>query len=321
VLLDALRRLGVSALLVLGLLTGLFFGVRLLPGDPLGHWIDAETSPEVAAQMRHQLHLDEPLPVQYVHWMGALLRGDLGASLATRRPVAELVRETLPNTFRLAAAALLLRFVLGVAIGTAAAVRHGGATDRGLTITALVLQSMPAFWLAVVLQLVFAYQLGWLPVDAMRGLDHASLPPLGRAADSFRHALLPVLVLALAGVASTARYTRASLLESLSQDYVRAARARGLGERRVVLRHALRNALTPIATLAGLSLPALVGGALAVETIFSWPGMGRLAMQAVATRDYPVILATTAMSAVVVVLGSLLADVTCSWLDPRARLS
>jgi peptide/nickel transport system permease protein len=188
-------------------------------------------------------------------------------------------------------------------------------------VAALVLNSMPAFWVGVVLQLVFAYKLQWLPVESMRSLDHAALSPLGRVWDELRHMLLPVVVLAAGGIASTARYTRASMIETLSQDFVRAARARGLREPRIVLRHALRNALAPVATLAGLSLPALVGGALVVETIFSWPGMGRLAMQAVATRDYPVILGATALSALLVVVGSLLADIACWCLDPRVRSS
>jgi len=214
-----------------------------------------------------------------------------------------------------------LRFALGVAAGTVAALRHGRGTDRSIVVAALVLYSMPSFWVGVILQLVFAYGLGWLPADAMHGFDATRLPATARLWDLVRHLVLPVSVLGLAGVASTARYMRASLLETLSQDYVRAARARGLGERIVVLRHALRNALPPIATLLGLSLPALVGGSIIVETIFSWPGMGRLAYLAVGSRDYPVLLATTFLSAVLVVLGNLLADLACSFLDPRTRAS
>jgi peptide/nickel transport system permease protein len=171
------------------------------------------------------------------------------------------------------------------------------------------------------LQLVFAYGLGWLPADSMRALDAERFGPAARAADLARHLVLPVVVLGLPGVASTARYMRASLLEVLSQDYVRAARARGLAPRAVVLRHALRSALPPIATLAGLSLPALAGGALLVETIFAWPGMGRVAMLAVGTRDTPVLLAATCLSASLVVAGSLLADIACALLDPRQRIA
>jgi peptide/nickel transport system permease protein len=316
------RRSIVALLLVLGLLTAMFFGVRLLPGDPIRHTLSEDSGADVEQQMRRQLQLDRPLVVQYGHWLRDLvLHADLGSSFAARRPVRDLLREALPNTLRLAALALVLRFGIGVAFGIVAAIRHGRSADRSLMVAALIVKSMPAFWIGVVLQLVFAYKLQWLPVDSMRGIDHASLSPLGRFADDLRHMLLPVLVLAVGGIASTARYMRASMIETLSQDFVRAARARGLRESHVVLRHALRHALVPVATLAGLSLPALVGGALVVETIFSWPGMGRLAMLAVATRDYPVILGTTALSAVLVVAGSLLADVANWCLDPRQRAS
>jgi peptide/nickel transport system permease protein len=315
------RRLLVAALLVVALLSVLFFIVRLLPGDPLAHALTEESGPEDAAVLRHELGLDAPLLVQYGRWLAAwLLRGDFGTSFAARRPVAALLRDTLPNTLVLAGLALLLRFTLGVVAGTWAALRHGTRTDRALVMSALVLYSIPAFWLGVMLQLVFAYTWHWLPPDSRQSLDAATLPFLARGWDLLRHLVLPVCVLGLGGVASTARYMRASLLETLSQDHVRAARARGLSERAVLLRHALRNALAPIVTLLGMSLPALVGGALVVETIFSWPGMGRLAVSAVGARDYPVILATTFLSAVLVVAGNLIADVACSLLDPRVRL-
>jgi peptide/nickel transport system permease protein len=315
------RRLILAALLVVGLLSAVFVIVHALPGDPVERALGEEYDPHLAEAMRHQLGLDRPLVVQYGHWLASFLAGDFGVSFSSSRPVAEMIRETLPNTLLLASLALALRFAIGVAAGTVAALRHGRRTDRSIVVAALVVYSMPSFWVAVILQLVFAYGLGWLPADAMHGLDAARLPATARLWDLVRHLVLPVSVLGLVGVASTARYMRASLLETLSQDYVRAARARGLGERLVVLRHALRNALPPIATLLGLSLPALVGGSIIVETIFSWPGMGRMAYLAVGSRDYPVLLATTFLSAVLVVLGNLLADVACSFLDPRTRLS
>ncbi len=316
-----LRRLLVAALLIVVLLSVLFFIVRLLPGDPLAHALGEESGPEEAASLGRQLGLDAPLVVQYGRWLAAcLLHGDFGTSFSARRPVAALLRETLPNTLLLAGLALALRFALGVLAGAWAALRHGSRWDRGLILSALVVYSMPAFWLGVMLQLLFAYTWHLLPPDSRASLDHASLPWLARVGDVARHLVLPVCVLGLGGVASTARYMRASLLETLSQEHVRAARARGLPEHIVVLRHALRNALSPIVTLLGMSLPSVVGGALVVETIFSWPGMGRLAMAAVSSRDYPVILASTFLSAVLVVLGNLVADVVCSWLDPRGRL-
>jgi peptide/nickel transport system permease protein len=315
-----MRRVLVAVLLVLGIVSLLFFVVHLLPGDPLSQLVGDAADPAALDTLRRQLGLDRPLVVQYGRWIAAFATGDLGTSLVWRRPVAELLREALPNTLLLALLALGLRFAVGIAAGTAAALRHRRAADRSIVIAAVVVTAIPGFWLAVVLQLVFAYGLGWLPSDSMRSLDHAELSAAGRAADLGRHLVLPVLVLGLGGVATTARHMRASLLETLSQEWVQAARARGLGERAVVLRHALRTALVPIATLAGLSLPALVGGSLVVETVFSWPGMGRLAMQAVAARDYPVMLAATALSAMLVVAGNVFADLACGALDPRTRM-
>jgi peptide/nickel transport system permease protein len=315
------KRLFVAALLVVGLLSVLFFIVRLLPGDPMARALTEESGPQEAAAVRRQLGLDAPLVVQYGRWLTAfLLHGDLGTSFASRQPVTALVRAALPNTLLLAGWALVLRFALGVLAGTWAALRHGSRIDRGLLTAALLVYSMPAFWLGVMLQLVFAYTWHWLPPDGRASLDHEALSWWGRYWDDARHLVLPVCVLGLGGVASTARYMRASLLETLTAEHVRAARARGLPERAVVLHHAVRNALAPIVTLLGMSLPALVGGALVVETIFSWPGMGRLAVHAVAARDYPVILATTFLSAVLVVVGNLCADVAGALLDPRVRL-
>lgn len=313
-------RVAVSALLVLGVVTLVFFVVRLLPGDPATLFVSPDIDPEHAERLRVQLGLDQPLPLQYLHWLRSfLLHADFGLSFTARRPVTELLAAALPNTLRLVGLALVLRFGLGLVLGTLAAVRHRGRGDRGIVVGALLLYSVPGFWLAVMLQLLFAYTLHWLPAESMRGLDHAALGAFGRLADDLRHLVLPVTVLTLGGLASTTRYVRASLLEVLSRDYVRAARARGLDERRVVLRHALRNALAPFLVQLGLALPGLVGGALVVEQIFSWPGMGRLALLAVATRDYPVLLATTFLSAVLVVLGNLAADLSCAALDPRRR--
>jgi peptide/nickel transport system permease protein len=314
------RRLAVSVLLVLGIVTLVFFVARLLPGDPATLFVGPDIDPEHSLRLREQLGLDRPLVLQYLHWLGSFLHADFGISFTARRPVAELLRAALPNTLRLMGLALALRFGLGLALGTVAALRHHrGRDDRGIVVGALLLYSVPGFWLAVMLQLLFAYTLRWLPPESMQGLDHASLGALGRLADDLRHLVLPVTVLTLGGLASTTRYVRASLLEVLSRDYVRAARARGLDERRVVLRHALRSALAPFLVQLGLALPGLVGGAIVVEQIFSWPGMGRLALHAVASRDYPVLLATTFLSAVLVVLGNLAADLACAALDPRRR--
>ncbi|MFQ5599543.1 MAG: ABC transporter permease [Candidatus Krumholzibacteriia bacterium] len=316
-----LRRLVVSVLLILALLTLVFFIMHLAPGDPLAIYQDPDIDPRMIEQLRHQFGLDQPLLVQYFKWMRAfLLDFDFGISVAKHRPVAQLLADAIPNTLRLASWALVVRLLVGVALGIVSAVRRGGKADVGLTVGALVVYSMPTFWLGLMMILVFGFQLRWLPAGQMESLDHASLAWAARLWDSTRHLILPVFVLGIGGVASTVRFMRASLLEVLSQDYVRAARAKGLEERSVILKHALRNALLPIVTLVGLSVPSLVGGSVIIEHVFSWPGMGRLTIEAISQRDYWVIMATTFLSGVMVVLGNFLADVTYSLLDPRIRL-
>ena len=315
-----LRRLAIAAVLLVGLLTLVFGVLHALPGDPADRFLDPDADPEAVLHARRALGLDAPLPVQYARWLQAFfLQHDLGQSFATHRPVAAMLREAVPNTILLAGTALAVRLLLGIALGTWAAVRRGRAPDRAVLLTALVLHSIPAFWLGAMAMLLFVFGLGWFPPSGMQSLDHEHLSAGARVTDTLHHLVLPVLVLAAGGIASTARYVRASVITAMAHESVRTARARGLPERRIVLHHALRNALVPVVNLIGLSLPALVGGALVVETLFAWPGMGRLAFLAVATRDYPVLLATTWLSAVLVVMGSLLADVAGAMLDPRQQ--
>jgi peptide/nickel transport system permease protein len=316
-----IRRILLAALLVLALLTFVFFVIQLAPGDPLQGYADPEMDPQLVTQLRTQFGLDQPVAQQYLSWMRSfLLEFDFGISLAKRRAVRDLVAGALPNTIRLAAWALLVRVLLGVGFGILAAVRRGRAADVGLSVGALLVYSVPAFWLGVMLILVFALQLKWLPPGQMVSLDHASLGFAARAWDSARHLMMPVFVLGIGGAAATLRFTRAGMLEVLSQDYVRAARAKGLKERTVILKHALRNALLPVVTLVALSIPALIGGTVVIEHVFSWPGMGKLTIEAISQRDYPVVMATTFLSGVAVVISNLLADVTYSLLDPRVRL-
>lgn len=316
------RRLGIAALLLVGLLTVVFLVLHALPGDPADRFLDPDADPHVVESARRAYGLDAPLPVQYGRWLHAfLLRRDLGHSFATRQPVSAMLREAVPHTVLLAGTALAVRLLFGIALGTWAAVKRGSSVDRGVLGVALVFHSIPAFWLGAMAILVFALVLGWLPVSGMESLDHARLSPVARFADTLQHLILPSLVLAAGGVASTARYVRSGVVAALAHESVRTARARGIPERRIVLHHALRNALVPVVQLLGLSLPALVGGALVIETLFAWPGMGRLAYLAIGTRDYPVLLATTWLSGVLVVAGSLLADVAAAALDPRQQLA
>ncbi|HZM17210.1 MAG TPA: ABC transporter permease [Candidatus Krumholzibacteria bacterium] len=315
------RRLLVSVFLILGLLTLVFFVSHLAPGDPLQRYAVGEVDAATLAHLERQFGLDQPLPVQYGRWLRSFLFDfDFGVSIGQRRAVRDIVLEALPYTLRLAAAALAVRLLLGVTLGVVAALRRGRRTDLGLGLGALLVYSIPSFWLGLMLLLLFSWQLQWLPSGQAHRLDAASLSWAARVADSLLHLLLPVFVLGVGGAASIFRFARAGMIEVLSQDYVRAARARGLRERTIVLHHALRNALLPVVTLVGLSIPALVGGTVVIESLFSWPGLGRLTVDAIGQRDYPVIMATTFLAGVTAVAGSLLADLLASWLDPRIRM-
>lgn len=315
-----LRRILSCLLLVLVLASVVFFAVHLAPGEPRGvqalseHLTDADRE-----LIRARYGLDRPLLVRYGQWLGGLPRGDFGWSLAQQRPVGRMLGEALGPTLLLTVAAYALHLLLAVGTALAMAARRGGAVEHLLRGAGLALYSVPTFWLGLLLLLGAGRGLGWLPLGGMHAPDAAFLPPGARLLDLLRHLVLPVLTLALGTFMGTARYLQASLDEVLGQDYITAARARGLGEGTILRRHALRNALLPVITLGGLQLPALLGGAVAVETVFSWPGMGRLTVEALWARDYPVIMATTVLAATAVVTGSLLADLLYHRADPRVR--
>jgi peptide/nickel transport system permease protein len=315
-----LRRLLSSVLLLWGVATLTFAMIHLAPGEPLDLMLDVTSTPADAQALRAHYGLDLPLHVQYGHWLARLLRGDLGVSLRYHRPVAELLADAVPMTLRLAGLALLLDLGLGTALGVLCAAQRGGWIDRATTIASLAIYSMPSFWLALMLQLLFAYKLRWLPSTGSGDVPLTVATIWPWFTSSFRHVLLPMLVLGLAGAAGTARFMRSSMLEVLQQEYMRTARAKGLHPWRVLLKHGLRNAAIPLVTLAGLSLPFLLSGAVVTEWIFAWPGMGRVTVEAMLGRDVPVILATTLLSGALVVLGSLLADLAYAWLDPRIRV-
>jgi len=290
----------------------LFLIMRLAPGGPEAVLVGGELSPEVAAQVRARLGLDRPLVAQYAGWVMAALRGDLGRSFKTGDPVAALVADRLGPTLTLTGGALALALVVAVPLGVLAAVRRNTMWDALASIVSLFGISFPSFWLGIMLILLFSEALGLLPPSG--------LSEYGREGDlgaRLRHAVLPVLTLGLIQMASFMRFTRSSLLEVLQQDYVRTARAKGLPDGRVIWRHALRNALIPVVTVVGLSLPVLVGGAVLTETVFAWPGIGRLAVGAVFERDYPVIMGVNLMIAAVVIGANLLTDIAYCLIDPR----
>jgi peptide/nickel transport system permease protein len=302
----------------------LLFGVSLLtfliihtaPGDPVSYIMAPGMSGEEAEQMRRNLGLDQPVCVQYVLWLGAILRGDLGISFLNNRPVLDLVWERIPATLLLSGAALLYALILCIPIGIISAVRQYSLFDNLSTLFVFLGYSLPGFWLGLMLLYLFSVQLKWLPAGGMTNVDNP-----GGLDDVLKHLILPAVVLGTFVLANLVRFLRSSLLEVLHEDYVRTARAKGVAERRVLTGHALRNALIPVVTVLGVQIPVLLSGALITETIFSWPGIGRLAVRSAFERDYPMIMGLTLMVSALVVLSNLITDVAYGYLDPRIRLS
>lgn len=301
---------GLFLLLLVSLAT--FALLRLTPGDPGVLRYGPSATAQELAQFRERWGLDDPLPVQYGRWLGNAAVGDLGRSYLDGRPVLGVIGERIPATLLLAGTALLLATLLGVAAGVVAATHRYSWVDRLVTLLATAFYSTPAFWMGLLLILVFSLQLGWLPSGGMRSPGGPT--DLG---DLLRHLALPALALALREAGRLARVSRASVLEVLGQDYVRTAAAKGLGKAVIVTRHVLRNALLPILTLLGISVPGLLGGAVVIETVFGWPGMGRLAIESALQRDYPVIMGEVLVVAALALLGSLLADLAYTVADPR----
>ena len=294
--------------------------IHLAPGDPFSGSITSPgLDPETARIRRSQYGLDRSLLQQYVTFIGNVVVGNLGQSIRHGRPVSEVLGIALPRTLLLMGTALILSFAAGVALGAWQAARRGSRADRVAGATSLVVASLPEFWLGLVLLLVFTYKLPLFPGGGIVGYMHDSLSPVGQLIDRVRHLALPSLTLAVLGTATIARFQRAALLDVLPHDFVRTARAKGVAERWVVYRHALRNALVPTIVLAGLSLPTLFGGAVFVESVFSWPGMGLEAAAAFAARDYPVVVGTALLGAVIVVIGGMITDVLHAAVDPRVR--
>lgn len=316
-----LRRAIQGLAIVFTVVTFTFVLIHAAPGEPFGALLE---DPRFTMAMREQLRarygLDRPLPEQYARYVAKIASGDLDISLSKLRPVRAILAEALPRTLLLMSVALAVGFALGIGVGALQAWRAGSRTDRVFVRLTVAIAAVPDFWLALALMLVFAVKLQWFPVtgivdDAM----HPFLSPFGKVKDVLRHLVLPAGTLTILVAAVVARHQRAALLDVLPDDFVRTARAKGLSERAVVMRHALRNALLPTITLLGLALPSLVGGAVFVESVFSWPGMGRTALDALSARDYPVVLGTVLVGTTVVVVGSILTDLLYAAADPRMR--
>ncbi|HET8650437.1 MAG TPA: ABC transporter permease [Gemmatimonadales bacterium] len=314
-----LRRIATGIAVVLGVVTLTFFLLRIAPGDPVERLLGpAAPATQIAAQ-RHVLGLDRPLPQQYAAWLGRFARGDWGTSIATGLPVRQMIARAWPATVVLVVSSLALSYIFGILIGAVQAARNGAPLDTALSVVTVTLFAIPGYWLGLMLVMGFTYRLGWLPAFGAAGLDADFLPLTARIVDRLRHLALPLATLALIGIGGTARYVRGAMLDVMHESFVLTARAKGIGRQRVLFRHVLRNALIPVLTLLGLSLPAIFSGAVFIEAIFAWPGVGRLLVDAVVARDYPVVMAATVISAILVVLGNILADLLAAWADPRVR--
>lgn len=304
---------------VLGIVVITFVLIHLAPGDPVLALAGQYGDEEYYARMRERYGLDRPLLVQLLVYLGRVLSGDLGVSFVQGRPALEIILERLPATLLLSGTALVIASVVGILLGTYAAARAHGLRDVLVTTGALGVYAAPVFWLGQLALLFIALRLAWVPIEGMRspGVDQAGLAD---ALDVAHHLALPALVLASQGVAAIARLTRSGIIEQLSYDYIVTAEAKGLARPAILVRHALRNALLPVVTVIGGRVGHLLGGTVIIEVIFGWPGIGRLLLTSMASRDYPIVLGIFLLVAVTVVIANLLTDLTYGRLDPRIRL-
>ena len=320
----ALRRLLLTVPLLIGITFVSFFVIHLAPGDPVEMQtgdLQIDRSAQAYAQMRKEFELDKPLHVQYAKWLSRLVRLDFGRSFAPDgRPVLTKIGERLPITLLLNIVEMLIIVALAVPIGVLSATRQYSTFDKITTIFVFVGFATPDFWLALLLMILFGVQLGWMPISGLRSLNWEYLSFWRQQWDFLSHLALPILVATFGGLAGFSRYMRQSMLEVVRQDYIQSARAKGLAERVVIGKHALRNAMLPIVTILGLSLPGLIGGSVIVEWIFAIPGMGQLMVQAAFERDYPVLMGNLVIVSTLTLLANLAADVAYSLVDPRIRV-
>jgi peptide/nickel transport system permease protein len=310
--------------LLIGITIICFVVMHLAPGSPTD--METQMNPRVSAEMKERLRamydLDKPLHQQYLIWVNKLLVLDLGTSFSSdHRPVTDKILERLPITISLNILSLLLIMIIAIPIGVLSAVHHNSFFDRITSVFVFTGFAMPTFWLALLLMILFGVQLGWLPISGIRSLNYEYLPAGMAFLDLIKHLVMPVLLSAFGGLAGFSRYMRANMLEVIRQDYITTARAKGLPEWIVIYKHALRNALLPLVTILGLSVPGLIGGSVIFETIFAIPGMGQLFYMAVMSRDYPTVMGILFIGAVLTLLGNLLADISYALVDPRIRVS
>lgn len=303
----------IPLLLIVSLIS--FLIINFAPGDPVNMFINPETSsPAQVEIVRANLGLDKPIYVRYFIWLQNVVKLDFGTSFLHSRPVWDLIRERVPATLSLALVATIISFLVAIPAGIISALKKNTIIDYFFSTISFIGVSLPSFWFGLMLILLFSLKLGWLPTGGMRtNFDEFEL------LDRIKHLILPATVMAMGSMASKMRYMRSSMLEVIRQDYIRTARSKGLSERVVILKHALRNSLLPIITMLGFIIPSLLGGAAIIESIFSWPGLGRLVIEANFMRDYPVLMGSTVISSVLVIVGSLIADILYAVADPRIK--
>lgn len=299
-----------------------FMVIQIAPGSPVELMTDMnpDASPELRQKLIEHWGLDQPLHIQYWRWLQKIAVGDFGISLSQdARPVIEKISEALPITLFLNTLSLFLILVMSIPIGVYSATHQYSAIDRATTVFVFLGFAMPTFWLAILCMMFFGVELGWLPISGLKSLDYEYLSPGQQLLDRIRHIILPVGIAALTSLAGMSRYARSSMLEVFRQDYVTTARAKGLSERTVIYKHALRNALMPVVTILGLSIPSLIGGSVIFESIFAIPGMGRLFYNSVLMRDYTVVMGVLVIGALLTLIGNLIADMMYAVVDPRLR--
>lgn len=299
-----IRRLLLTIPTLIGIITITFLLMYVVPGDPIRILMGQRGDPETIAMIRKQMGLDDPLPVQYFRFLGNILRGDFGRSYATNRPVLPEILSRFPATLKLALTAMVLGSVIGLTAGIISATRQYSFFDYSSMVIALMGVSAPVFWVGLLLMWIFGYTLGWLPISGYGSLSHL---------------ILPAITLGVRPSAYIARMTRSSFLEVLRQDYIRTARAKGLSERKVIYVHAMRNTLITIVTILGMELASLLSGAVLTETIFAWPGIGRLSVDAIIKRDHPMVQGTVLFTAIIFIFANIIVDISYAFLDPRIK--
>jgi len=314
------RLLGIIPLL-LGITIISFAIIHLAPGKPTAveQTMNPRVSPEVRLRLEKLYGLDKPLPVQYMNWLARLVKFDFGRSFTDDRLVLQKISERIPLTLTINILSLIFIFLIGIPLGVKSAIKQGSFFDNITTVFVFLLFAAPTFWLALLFMQLFCIRLGWLPISGITSLDYEYFSWWQKIPDLARHLFLPVLVSSIGGLAGISRYMRSSMLEALHQPYIYTARAKGLPETSVIYKHGLRNAILPIVTIVGLSIPGLLGGSVIFESIFALPGIGRLFFEAVMSRDYPLIMAEIVLGGVLTMIGNLIADIAYAYVDPRIK--